>query len=136
MASKEFPGLCAHGVLKTIRCLRCEEKVKQLKVEKVDAKQEPEMPSTPFTPSTPSTLPLVFTRIFLKNGQGFVDVPHVKATFQLAIYANLVKGCGGVMAESVFVPWDNILAILVFETENDIQMSTLGGGPQNKNEIN
>jgi hypothetical protein len=111
--------VCKHGVLKTIACSRCAaEKAKALKESPPAAASE-----------------MTYTRIVLKNGQGFVDVPHQKSSFVLAPYVNLVKGCGGVMTERVHIPWENILAIFVFENEAQLDEMPLAG-PTRKNDVN
>lgn len=107
--------VCKHGLLLTkYRCRKCEAD------EAVAVKSDPDF---------------IMTRVVLKQGQGSVDVRHVRVGFNLPAYVNIVKGCGGIMTEQFHVPWDSILMIFAYDNEAQLQQMPIMPAPK-KNEVN
>jgi len=56
--------------------------------------------------------PVCYVRAVLKGGQGYADIPQGQG-FNFLAFCALVKGEGALKTESSFIPWENILMLLL-----------------------
>lgn len=86
--------ICEHGVLRNMQCEECEAEAK-----------------------AKTAVPTCYVRAVLKGGQGYADIPQ-GANFNFTLFCTLVKGDGALKTESSFIPWENILMLLLINDPN------------------